>query len=129
MLYIDLDSNTLWAGRKSIKVFPMEAEFLYIMIDNIGRVITYERIAIALWGQHVDGPADLHNSVNGYIFKVREHFKKLEISATLENYYNKGVRLVLDEVDPDDEYIARCMKHRRAIEEFLKGQNRVRTRR
>ena len=126
MLYVDLESNVLWAGRQHRKLSSMEAEFLYIMIENIGRVMPYERIATRLWGHMHDDPVNARNSINGYAFKARRILESMKVPATLEHYGECRLRLVFGETDPDDEYIVRCLKHRDSIEKFLRDQSRVR---
>ena len=134
-LFVDLDTNTVWHGAKTVKVTAQQAEFLWFLVKNAGRAVKYQAIFDAV------RPLNSENITTApgdwckvYATAARKVFKELGVDATLtpiwprrgQKFFDGGYRLIFGETDPDAEFIARCLKHRDQIEAFLDGHYNLR---
>jgi DNA-binding response OmpR family regulator len=90
-LHIDLNTNTLYAGDKSVRVSPREAEFLEVLINQDGQLVPMERIMARVFGTATDAP-DRPNLVAVYLCRLRPVVEKL--GYRIENVFRVGYRVV-----------------------------------
>ena len=71
-LVVDLTRREVWLDGQPVRLTPTEFRFLSCFTENVGQVMTHERLVNYVWGPDVAGARD---SVKLYVHQLR---KKLE---------------------------------------------------
>lgn len=110
-----------------MQVWGITAEFLHVLVENIGRVVTHEHLHERVrgrWAETIESNEKRWSSVRK--FHVQKALDELGAPAKIEAVWGRGYRLVLGETDPEAEFVARCFRHRRQIEELLASLSKPR---
>jgi DNA-binding response OmpR family regulator len=95
-LSLDLGSNTLCRGSKSIRLGYRECEVLKILMSNTSIIIPKEKLITKVWGG--DSEAE-DNTVEAHISFLRKKFSYLGSAVEIETIRKVGYRLVEDGQD------------------------------
>ncbi len=89
-LQIDSDRRVLrWLDRE-VDLTPLEHDFLSCLVAAPGRVWTYEKLHLEVWGnEHVGRGSDIHSMVR----RVRAKLARLGAVATIHAIRGVGIRL------------------------------------
>ncbi|PZF91801.1 winged helix-turn-helix domain-containing protein [Micromonospora deserti] len=89
-LSVDSDRRVLrWLDRE-IDLTPLEHDLLLCLVGSPGRVWTYQRLHLEVWGnEHLGRGSDLHSVVR----RVRRKLARLDASATIHAVRGVGFRL------------------------------------
>ena len=79
-LKIDFDRREVWVEGKLVKLRPTEYRLLYHLVQNAGRVLTYEQLLRKVWGYEYGSE---HHYVRLYINYLRQ---KLEENPSQPKY-------------------------------------------
>lgn len=79
-LKIDFDRREVWVEGKLVKLRPTEYRLLYHLVQNAGRVLTYEQLLRKVWGYEYGSE---HHYVRLYINYLRQ---KLEENPSKPKY-------------------------------------------
>jgi two-component system KDP operon response regulator KdpE len=80
-LYIDLDARRVLVGGEPVRLTGTEYQILAYLLENAGRVLTYEQILGRVWGWDCQGSADY---VHVYVWHLRH---KLERNPSSPVYF------------------------------------------
>ncbi|MDY7090669.1 MAG: winged helix-turn-helix domain-containing protein [Actinomycetota bacterium] len=88
-LRVDSDRRVLcWLDRE-VALTPLEHDFLQCLVAAPGRVWTYEKLHLAVWGnEHVGRGSDIHSTVR----RVRAKLARLGAAATIHAIRGVGIR-------------------------------------
>ncbi|MFF5077392.1 winged helix-turn-helix domain-containing protein [Actinoplanes sp. NPDC000266] len=91
-LRIDSDRRVLcWLDRE-VALTPLEHDFLRCLVGAPGRVLTYERLHLEVWGnEHVGRGSDIHSMVR----RVRGKLARLGAAATIHAIRGVGIRFAI----------------------------------
>jgi DNA-binding response OmpR family regulator len=89
-LRIDADRRVLgWLDRE-VELTPLEYDFLQCLVEVPGRVWTYEKLHLRVWGNgHVGRGSDIHSIVR----RVRAKLSWLDAVAKIQVIRGVGIRL------------------------------------
>ncbi|MFC3737736.1 winged helix-turn-helix domain-containing protein [Paractinoplanes deccanensis] len=91
-LRIDSDRRVLcWLDRE-VALTPLEHDFLRCLVGAPGRVWTYQRLHLEVWGnEHVGRGSDIHSTVR----RVRAKLARIGAGATIHAIRGVGIRFAL----------------------------------
>lgn len=89
-LILDLSSNDLRCGTKSIHLGYKEFEILKILMSNLGKIISKETLIIKVWGSDSDAE---DNNVEAYISFLRKKLHFLGSAVEITTIRKVGYRL------------------------------------
>ena len=80
-----------WLDRE-VDLTPLEHDFLSCLVAAPGRVWTYEKLHLEVWGsEHVGRGSDIHSMVR----RVRAKLARLGTAATIHAIRGVGIRFSL----------------------------------
>ena len=90
-LRIDSDRRVLgWLDRE-VELTPLEHDFLRLLAGTPGRVWTYQKLHLEVWGnEHVGRGSDIHSTVR----RVRGKLARVEAAATIHAIRGVGIRFL-----------------------------------
>lgn len=89
-LEINLDASVAVSGRKMVRLWPVEASFLYALRETYPAPCPYERIATAMYGPLA--PLDVKGRVR--VIKNFAAKKIVPLNYTISAYHKLGYALV-----------------------------------
>ncbi|MEV4350611.1 winged helix-turn-helix domain-containing protein [Actinoplanes sp. NPDC049596] len=91
-LRIDSDRRVLCWQDREVALTPLEHDFLRCLVGAPGRVWTYEKLHLEVWGnEHVGRGSDIHSTVR----RVRGKLARLGVAATIHAIRGVGIRFAL----------------------------------
>jgi hypothetical protein len=88
-LRVDSDRRMLCWYDREVALTPLEHDFLRCLVAAPGRVWTYEKLHLAVWGNdHVGRGSDIHSMVR----RVRAKLARLGAAATIHAIRGVGIR-------------------------------------
>ncbi|MCO8271697.1 winged helix-turn-helix domain-containing protein [Actinoplanes sp. TRM 88003] len=88
-LRVDSDRRVLCWLDQEVALTPLEHDFLRCLVTAPGRVWTYEKLHLAVWGNdHVGRGSDIHSMVR----RVRAKLARLGAAATIHAIRGVGIR-------------------------------------
>ena len=90
-LRVDSDRRLLCWRNREIALTPLEHDFLRCLIGMPGRVWTYEKLHLEVWGNaHVGRGSDIHSTVR----RLRGKLARIGAAVTIDAIRGVGIRLV-----------------------------------
>ena len=90
-LRVDTDRRMLCWLDQEVALTPLEHDFLRCLLAVPGRVWTYEKLHLAVWGNdHVGRGSDIHSMVR----RVRAKLVRLGAAATIHAIRGVGIRFI-----------------------------------
>jgi hypothetical protein len=88
-LRVDSDRRVLCWHDQEVALTPLEHDFLRCLVAAPGRVWTYEKLHLEVWGNdHVGRGSDIHSTVR----RVRAKLARLGAAATIHAIRGVGIR-------------------------------------
>jgi Transcriptional regulatory protein, C terminal len=90
-LRVDSDRRLLCWRNREVALTPLEHDFLRCLTGMPGRVWTYEKLHLEVWGNaHVGRGSDIHSTVR----RVRGKLARIGAAVTIDAIRGVGIRLV-----------------------------------
>lgn len=90
-LYVDFAKRLLIAGEETISLTPTESELLYVLVRNVGRVVTIEFLSRRVWPLEAVDKHKLQVSM----YRLRQKMKKVSDFDYIVSERSIGYRLVI----------------------------------
>lgn len=88
---VDLNTNVVAFKARRWEVSPKVAEFLYAIVKEAPRPVSFVDIGFAMWGAHAPYDQALNARCSVYAWHVRKLFKGTEVD--IETIAGRGYRL------------------------------------
>lgn len=92
-LFVDLNTNTIFAGGAGVHVEPQIAEAMAYMIGRLPLPSTTDGLRDALWGR-LDRPVEYQNSIHVYIWKLRRILAPRRFEIVQEGLHTYVIRRI-----------------------------------
>ena len=93
---VDLATNTVTVGEQSVKLYPMQAEIVWILARAYPGVVSVDSMIRQIYGQR-DEPSRPEDTVRVLIYQGRPKLAPLGIK--LRNHWSRGYSLVVESYD------------------------------
>lgn len=123
-LFVDLDTNQLYYGTQCVSLRPHRARILFMLVEKIGRGVRQSELFDSLYGDKLEPPDP--GTLTTHISMLRKDLADANIPARIQTIYGTSYRLVMDTTDETAEFIARCLRYRPALENFMRRQGHER---
>lgn len=90
MIAVDLNTNTIRRGRRSVKVWPRVAELADLLLAKRGKVVRYTDLIYGIWGMGAE-PPNADKCLQTHAVYLRRACRQL--GGSLRTYRGIGYRM------------------------------------